>query len=403
MKKIDQVEGFENLMRDNTIGIDDTRQTPDHTAHLLKVKLEDESPLQDIIVPEVVESNGEIINRTSEAMVNGLQTSDPTVISNLLKEASTASHLPTVIPPEPTHETQTDKNHYHHKSKKKNKDKHKHKDKNREDKEKKKKHKDKDREKHRHKDKAPEVTAVPIKEPLKLKIPKDKIIMEPAPSEPPQGLKIKIPKNIINTENISELSNNPPPIGIKLKIPKEKLNNCPNIESSASRKRERDKDRGSPDGPASKISKSSIKESKTNGRYSNNNKVSPNVDNNIQNVQQQTNFVTNQTKENTNNFQMYTAPPPLPPPPPPPPAQQALPHVQMYYYNQMPPPPMPNVNVPPPSYMYQYYNQGYMYQRSGMYAHPPPMQAPLPVMHSSNSRPPLPMDAPPQAPPPPPE
>ncbi|XP_056647255.1 cyclin-T isoform X1 [Diorhabda sublineata] len=414
MKKIDQVEGFETLMRDNTIGIDKDRQTPDHINKII----EDNNAVNVQDIKQQIESNGDDSTANNSRLpslpqptVNGLVSTDPTVISNLLKEASTVSHLPPVIKTEIVTEAQTDKNHYHHKSKKKNKDKHKHKDKNREDKEKKKKHKDKEREKHRHREKVPEVTPTPAIEPLVLKIQKDKIIRD----SPSQGLKIKIPKNKINTENISELSHNAAPIvapiteGIKLKIPKDKLNNCPNLDSSMSRKRERDrKDRISPDGPPAKVSKSSIKEAKTNGKYSNNNKVSPpNVVNNNQIVQQQMNqqnIVINQQQESTNNYQkMFSTPPPPPPPPLPPIPLQNPAHTQMYYYDRMPPLPMPNLNVPPPSYnMYNYYNQNYMYQGAGMYNHPPMMHGP-PLMHNNNSIPPLPMDAPPQLPPPPPE
>ncbi|CAG9864121.1 unnamed protein product [Phyllotreta striolata] len=409
MKKIDQIEGFENITRDSTIGINKTNQSPDYMTDLMtditspgsadvsQFSLAQETKPEAIskeIKQECFESNGDInsstinsnvvINNNSNrsSSVNGLESTDPAVISNLLKEATSVSHLPSIKPQENAVHEQDDKNlnHFHHKSKKKNKDKHKHKDKNREDKEKKKKHKDKDREKHKHKEKTADIPPPAVK----LKISKDKIIPVENVQPPSQGLKIKIPKNIINTENISELSlgGAPPPpetAGIKLKIPKDKLN----FDGGVSRKRERD--RNSPDGPANKMHKSSIKDSKTNGKYSNSNKVSAGI----------TGYAPN---PDTSTYQMYSTPA-LPPPPPPP-----VPHSQMFYYNRMPPPnSMPNMNMPPP-YMFShnaFYNAGYNMYQGGMFAHPPPMQRPL--MHNNSSNPPLPMDAPPQLPPPPPE
>lgn len=191
MKKIDQVEGFENIMRDNTIGMNKIGgQVNDMIAPAAQVKQEIKleikaEPGKDL--PPQESHPAPAIERGP--IVNGLETT-PSIISNLLKEAPTVPHLTagtttlTTNGPESSTrsmaavESKPEKEHHHHKSKKKNKEKHKHKDKdkNREDKEKKKKHKDKERERHKHKDKhqdVPENTITPA-EPIKLKIQKDR-------------------------------------------------------------------------------------------------------------------------------------------------------------------------------------------------------------------------------------
>lgn len=190
MKKIDQVEGFENIMRDSTIGINKLDQVQDMVAPILQMKLE-VKPQTMVELDNVLTTQDNLPVSTVERgpVVNGLET-NPTIISNLLKEASTVPHLTgsTVpndnsghsLPNSMLVDNKPEKEHHHHKSKKKNKEKHKHKDKDRskEDKEKKKKHKDKDRERHKHKDKhqdISEATTIPA-EPIKLKIQKDRYV-----------------------------------------------------------------------------------------------------------------------------------------------------------------------------------------------------------------------------------
>ncbi|CAH1123628.1 unnamed protein product [Ceutorhynchus assimilis] len=262
MKKIDQVEGFENLMRDSTIGM-----THMHKNDSVLAKPEPESPVKDV-----------------KPIVNGLET-NPTLISNLLKEVATTSHLPgvatTSIKQEVVQNTtvanslpeQTIEKEHRHKSKKK-KEKHRHKDRSKgEEKEKKKKHKDKDREKHKHRERKAEAQPLPMmSEPIKITIQKDKI-------QPLNQLKIKIPKDKIKTEGIvepmtlSHVSSG----GLKIKIPKDKINNCNTSSlnsldvSISNSSRKRDRERSSPTNctptPPLKISKSSYKEFKQNGRY----------------------------------------------------------------------------------------------------------------------------------------
>jgi len=142
MKKIDQVEGFENLMRDSTIGMANIPCVTDR----ISTENEPMSPIKNEKMSPPMES-------LQTGIVNGLET-NPALISNLLKEAASTSHLPGVAttsiktePAEPNSQNclvpppeHKEKEHHHHKSKKK-KEKHKHrdKDKNREEKEKKKK------------------------------------------------------------------------------------------------------------------------------------------------------------------------------------------------------------------------------------------------------------------------
>ncbi|CAH0550082.1 unnamed protein product [Brassicogethes aeneus] len=376
MKKIDQVEGFENIMRDSTIGIN---------------KLQ-------------VPAEAEAEQRKPLPLANGIET-NPTLISNLLKETPPVPHLPAVIgtaaalPAEVPAEAK-EKDHHHHKSKKKNKEKHKHKDKDRsrDDKEKKKKHKDKD--KHKHKDGGSKSVVVG-NEPIKIKIQKDKIL--PESTVPSIGLKIKIPRDKIKTEDIGEPSskNQPQSTGVlKIKIPKDVIN----MEASGGggKKRERSS-YGGETAPPAKSSKYSNKDSssKQNGRHSyagSNNKVSNN---------------------NNHNFPSNSSAPARfpnhPPHPPRAPMPVMLPNQQQQhmprhmfpppprYPPQMyppPPPQMPNMCVPPPSFPPMYHPHQQFYNPAAfMYSHPiPDIYRHQPQM----SNPPLPADAPPAVPPPPP-
>lgn len=184
MKKIDQVEGFENIMRDSTIGINKMNQ-PEMTSLNLQIKQEVKIQGKESVDNMKPQETQAITNLERGPIVNGLETT-PSIISNLLKEVPALPHLTSgttamnINGSENTAqaEVKLEKEHHHHKSKKKNKEKHKHKDKDRskEDKEKKKKHKDKERDRHKHKDKhqdVPEITPVPA-EPIKLKIQKDR-------------------------------------------------------------------------------------------------------------------------------------------------------------------------------------------------------------------------------------
>ncbi|KAI5643660.1 cyclin-T [Phthorimaea operculella] len=177
VKKLDETPGYENLLRDTQR----SQKRPE-------VKLERK--------PEPVPSRS----------LNGIET-DPTLVSNLLKE-SLAKPAPITVPTE-----------------RKNRDK---------SKEERKKHKkDKDR------DKKKEAEAPPPPQPeapanndgaLRITIPRDKLSSSPqglkikipkerlaAPPPPPQtsGLKIKISKEVLETSRKSP--------GFKIKIPKERL------------------------------------------------------------------------------------------------------------------------------------------------------------------------------------
>lgn len=373
MKKIDQVEGYENIMRNSTVGIK-IHQVPDiitpikdSTPEKPAVQYSKEMKPPDLIPPF-----------TPAPIVNGIET-NIALISNLLKETPTVPHLPAVAatsaPPV------EEKVHHHKEHKKKNKEKHKHKDKDRskEEKEKKKKHKDKDKEKHKHKDKEKRLEEQPPAptQPIKITIHKDKI----QPVESPSlgtGLKIKIPKDRIKTDTIVE-----PSPSIKIKIPKEVISN---YNSSENRKRERD--RSSPvDAPPNKISRSGSSkygEPKQNGRHSHN-KVSNQYNNSIPHG--------NLRPPAFNNKNVNIRPPMYASQAPPPPNYYYYPGMQIPLPNVSVP---PNMNVPPPQYMYQpYYGQGYVYAHSHEF-YPHSMQG------NSNLPPPLPADAPPDVPPPPP-
>lgn len=382
MKKIDQVEGFETLMRDSSIGIKNLHQVPDIITPITDIKVEkvaQSSYSKEMKPPDLIPPFSSA--SLPQTLVNGIET-NPTLISNLLKEAPSVPHLPAVAATNTQSQETKDKEkaHHHKEHKKKNKEKHKHKDKDRskEEKEKKKKHKDKDREKHKNKDKQQkkQEEEPPVTQPIKITIQKDKI--QPVENHSPgPSLKIKIPKDRVKTENIVE-----PTASFKIKISKEFINSC-----SENKKREREK--SSPtDAPPSKTSRTSNSryggEPKQNGRHSHSK-----VSNSYSNVPPQSNI---RSPPYNNNKNVNLIPPMYP-------TQAAPPPHYFYYGMQVPPPSVslaPNLNIPPPPYMYQpYYGHGYMYQHPHeMYTHPIPAE--------NNVPPPLPCDAPPDVPPPPP-
>lgn len=329
----------------------------------------------------------------STPLVNGIET-NPTLISNLLKEAPSVPHLPAVAATTQPGEVK-DKSH-----KKKNKEKHKHKDKdrNKEEKEKKKKHKDKDREKHKHRDKHhEEETQEPpqpvVAEPIKLTIQKDRIQpVETAPN-PTGSLKIKIPKDKIKTE--------PPRTELKIKIPKEVIGHFDYSGESSGGSKKRDRDRSSPTGggvPPLKRKYAGEAAPKQNGRHSHS-KVS-NYNSNPPPRHQQP------QQQQQQQQQQYSAIPSV---------YSQQPTGYYYYHHpgvQMAPNMIPhNMNVPPPTYMYhqQFYGQGYMYPHAAaaatgqeMYAAHHNPAVPQQAGGAANLPPPLPSDAPPVNPPPPP-
>lgn len=423
MKKIDQVEGFENLMRDSSIGVNKFHQVPD-----IITPISDKKPpsnyVKDTKPPDVISTLGD-----GNSVVNGIET-NPTLISNLLKEtAPTISHLkvqppappPTAAPLQPPPDPIEGQK--HHKSKKKNKEKHKHKDKdkNREEKEKKKKHKDKDREKHKHKDKSEAGNGAVPAEPIKIKIHKDKLaVSESSSSSSSFAFKIKIPKDKLKTESMGETTssssgnNSGMPsgnVGIKIKIPKDVINNCNSVDvplttPSTGKKRERSSTPA--DGtPPNKMAKSS-RDGKQNGR--NSFKVSQNNYRQPKDMQfshpPPPILHPRQTHQIPNNYQMYSHPPP----PPPPSSSQHSAQNPMFFYPPPPPQQMPpqmasgGGTMPPYLYHHQpFYPTGYnMYQTADMYQ---------PQSYSGHAggngtggggNPPLPIDAPPDVPPPPP-
>lgn len=392
MKKIDQVEGFEHLLRDASIGIK-MRQVPDIITPIADTKLD--KPIQkEFKLPDPTISN----STNLQPLVNGIET-NPTLISNLLKEAPTVPTLSSMSVPntsaiasEKSTEIVDKEREHHHKSKKKNKEKHKHKDKNKDDRDKKKKHKDKDKEKHKNKSDKYEVDSnSSIAQPIKITIPKDKI-QPPDNPKPGTGLKIKIPKDRLKSDGINESSPSIPAGSLKIKIPKDVIKSNLGSES-----RKRDREKASPSVlPPSKALKSShgsrSNESKQNGRSSYN-KVSNNVSI-AQTSQSSSNVASSTFQDVKNNESVNCAAPSIP---------------QGYYYNFPPhsmqvPPPNMNINAHhigmQASYMYdpQIYQQ--MFANSYMY-HPQNIYRPMNSV-MSNLPPPLPKELPPDQPPPPP-
>ncbi|XP_044746264.1 cyclin-T2 isoform X2 [Coccinella septempunctata] len=276
MKKIDEIEGYENILTSSSIGVVGSKHLD--TPGLL-------SPIIDRPLPPAIKEEKHTPTTT---LANGIET-NPEVISSLLKETPSIPKLSQPLEAlskdtsiQNVDQDKKEKEH-HHKSKKKNKEKHKHKDKDKDkDKEKKKKHKEKDREKHKHKEKQNEKSDTPMNdsngppEPkVVLKLPKSKIqntLAAPeASATSPPSLKIRIPKDVIKTENTGEL---PQPVvqpnavgGFKIKIPKDIINNCSSSSGGDSSSRKRERERNSTEGPPAKVSKSGVKE-KQNGRHS---------------------------------------------------------------------------------------------------------------------------------------
>lgn len=386
VQKIDQQQGFEMLMRDPSVGIK-LHQVPDIIMPIVDIK---DEKLDSSYSKDMKSSDG-IPPFSSVPLVNGIET-NPTLISNLLKEAPSVPHLSTVTATtQPSEIKEKDKAHTHKEHKKKNKEKHKHKDKDKskEDKEKKKKHKDKDREKHKHRDKEKHLELdvqeqqPVVAEPIKLTIQKDRI--QPVENLNPAGsLKIKIPKDKIKTEAART--------ELKIKIPKEVIGHFDYSGETSSSGKKRERDRNSPNGagvPPTKISRSSLKQ---NGRHSHG-KVSSYNSTLASRQPQQQQQQQKQQQQQQKQQQQYNA---LPPP-----AYPVQPTGYYYYPGVQVPPPnvIPHsMNVPPPPYMYQqFYGQGYMYptHTQEMYTHHPPPA-------NTNVPPPLPADAPPDVPPPPP-
>lgn len=196
MKKLDETPGYENVIRDSQRGNAIRTKTPE-------IKVKQEPPTRPL---------------------NGIET-DPTLVSNLLKESlakpapiTVATEKPPIEikkepvepPPAPIVEQPQELDHKPKKEKKK-KEKHKHKDRDKSKEERKKHKKDKEREKKKEEPQP----QVPIPEAndgtLRITIPRDKLSASP-------GLKIKIPK-----ERIAVPPPPPQSSGLKIKISKEVL------------------------------------------------------------------------------------------------------------------------------------------------------------------------------------
>lgn len=427
VKKLDQISGFENIIRDSKMGIK-LAKVPDIIQPICdRLALTEPSISKELKPPEIIKPFNTSAT-DSTLSVNGID-SDSSVISTLLKESvAPANHLTTTTPaPEvdlvaKTAEVTTSsvqapaslsipnatdssvekhKTEHHHKSeKKKKKDKHKHKDKDKSRDEKKKKHKDKDKERHKKSDKpdpqdsstTSETTIITTNTPLKITIPKNKL--EPVLDQQPPpsiGLKVKISRDKIKPDSITTEPLPPPPMpasNLKIKISKDQMHQYNSVDvstnnGSSSRKRDRDKTPAAappPTVPPTKILKSSYggRESRQNGRNNSFAKVS--------------------YHQNSGRFNMVP-PPRMPPPGYPHPHPQNVPH--QYYVQNYLHPPQPGYMYPTPDQLFQFYAaQSYpMFAPPDMFMQPPPMSTPS---NNNPFPPPLPDGPPPDAPPPPP-
>lgn len=410
VRKLDQISGFENIIRDSKVGIklpkvpDIIQPICDRSNELpTETSISKELKPPDIIKP--FNNSSTDVKSLSQPLVNGIET-DPTLISNLLKEVPTSlNHLPVIkseTPSSPEYHhlpvpqavvpapiiaplivpkiedapVEKHKSEHHHKSeKKKKKDKHKHKDKekSKEEKEKKKKHKDKDKEKHKSKADKTEESVQQIEAPLKITIPKDKII-QPPPEPQLTGLKVKISKDRLKTDSIENTGS------LKLKISKDMIQY--NSITDGTRKREREKTSPIPGPPA--------KAAKTN--YTRN----PDTRQNGRNSYSKVSYNNNNRGRYCNNM-----PPRMPPP-------------QLFQPNQPPPFYVPNYPPPnvqmaqawyphPPEALYHHQFYGFqMYPPPDMYSVPPQPPDNYQIQPSNNNPPPLPEGPPPNTPPPPP-
>lgn len=422
VKKLDQISGFENIIRDSKMGIK-LGKVPDIIQPICdRPALTEPSISKELKPPEIIKPFNTSASESSLSLVNGID-SDPSVISTLLKESvAPANHLPTPAPDvdvvtkaaevtsssaqAPTTSAlpvpiatdtpiEKPKTEHHHKSeKKKKKDKHKHKDKDKSRDEKKKKHKDKERHKKTEKPEqqdSSDATTIITNTPLKITIPKNKL--EPVLDQQPPpsiGLKVKISRDKIKPDSITTEPLPPPPMpapNLKIKISKDQMHQYNSVDvstnnGSSSRKRDRDKtptSNPSPTVPPTKILKSSYggRESRQNGRNNSYAKVSyhPNYG-------------------RFNNM----APPPRMPPPGYPHPQNVAP--QFYLQNYLHPP-QPGYMYPTPDQLFQFYAP----QSYPMFTHPDMFMQPPPISTPSNNNPfppPLPDGPPPDAPPPPP-
>lgn len=139
--------------------------------------------------------------------------------------------------------------------KKKKKDKHKHKDKDKtKDREERKKHKkDKDRQKDR--ERSTELPPADGHNPLKITIPRDKLISSQDVTQPGGGFKITIPRDRIKPEPLPQQQQQQPPASLKIKISKDLIENYAsgqphnpaetnsNSHSHSSKKKDKDRDR----------------------------------------------------------------------------------------------------------------------------------------------------------------
>nr|CAD7397816.1 unnamed protein product [Timema poppensis] len=428
VKKLDDIAGYENILREAKMGagiklpgrvpdiiqpIRDRRKedicVKDESAQSMakEPKLPDLNrppPSQDkatmemniIPCPSPSPSDMELSDGGEKTMAE-LNTSVESVIDVTSVPEHTEKLLPLIstlpVLPESSEKKSSE---HHHKAKKLGKEKHRHKEKHKsrdkDDKDKKhkdKKHKHREKDKDRHKIEKPS-EMVAIAAPIKITIPKDKLVLSPNMEQNATsgGLKFKIAKERLTPQNISSSGGS-----LKMKISKDSVifNNAtaaPPAESS-SRKRER----------SSPVTEVSAKSARLSGTGADASRRSHHAKQN--GVESSTRGRGSSSQPHFSGSKVRGGPPRLdvtrPPPPPPFPPMgynyppQYYPNYQPFMY---PPPPHPDQMYPPtphPDQMYGYYGvPQFLYQTQ-----PPLPKEPPP--------PPLPVGPPPNKPPPPPE
>nr|CAD7393828.1 unnamed protein product [Timema cristinae] len=417
VKKLDDIAGYENILREAKLGtgiklpgrvpdiiqpIRDRRKedigVKDESAQSMakEPKLPDLNrppPSQDkatmemniIPCPSPSPSDMELSDGGEKTMAE-LNTSVESVIDVTSVPEHTEKLLPLIstlpVLPESSEKKSSE---HHHKAKKLGKEKHRHKEKHKsrdkDDKDKKhkdKKHKHREKDKDRHKIEKPS-EMVAIAAPIKITIPKDKLVLSPNMEQNATsgGLKFKIAKERLTPQNTSSSGGS-----LKMKISKDIVifNNAtaaPPAESS-SRKRER----------SSPVTEVSAKSARLSGTGADASRRSHHAKQN--GVESSTRGRGSSSQPHFSGSKVRGGPPRLdvtrPPPPPFPPMGYNYP--PQYYPNYQPfmyPPP------PHPDQMYGYYSvPQFLYQTQ-----PPLPKEPPP--------PPLPVGPPPNKPPPPPE
>ena len=389
VKKLDEIRGYENIIRDSRIGIKIPNRVPDIILPIRDRNSNKKEEVPSQAPPAASSGRSNNVGAVSQelklpdligpiATMRSSNTKPPSLPDDLgavaFPESDSATR--TVVPEEgnivdvsAVEESNSNVEHHHKSEKKKKKKEHKHKDKDKSREERKHRHKHKDKDRH----KSEKTEAAPIK----ITIPKDKIvnsILEP--------VKLKIMKDRLkDSDSTGSSPQSAPSGGLKIKISKDVISNfgsnsaAPAEAPSSSRKRDRTSP--PPPGPPSKSARLNTSAGDHKRNVNNYGKQ-----NGVEHHRRGSHYSGNKVGPR------YSNPPPLPMP------YQPYPHPHPQYY-QYPPPPH---GMMPPHFMYGYYGPPapFMYQPplQPQPHHHPPLPPPLPEGPPPDDNPP---------PPPPPE